>query len=160
MRKLLLPVNAFCLFFFVIGPVGAQQQRLACPQISPNLRQKAISRMMGFAREGRINGCRRNPDAPPDVECGLVLQFKIEVSNFSFNIPWSGLVGCFPELGPIPSINAQAIARNEELKKQDEKKAEWQRQDQQARDNEPKHLLTRTYYDYMIIKKCFDQRQG
>ncbi len=159
-RLVLLPIYVFFLIVLMLDPVQAQQQRYACPQINPDVRQKAVSRMMGFAREGRITGCRIRENAPLDIDCGLVMQFKVETSTFSFNMPWAGLVSCFPELSPVQSINAQAIARNEELKKQEAKNAEKYRQEQQAKENEPKHLLTRTYYDYIVVRKCFEQRQG
>jgi hypothetical protein len=160
MKKSFLPAGALLLSILVMGPANGQQQKFACPRISPDLRQRALSRMMGFAREGRMNGCQSNPDAPLDVDCHLVLQFKIETGTFTFNLPWSGLVACFPELSPIQSINAQAIMRNAETKKETEKKADRERQDEHAKNNDPKHLLIRTYYDYIIIKRCFDQRQG
>jgi hypothetical protein len=159
MSKVLYPILLIVLF---IQPAQAQPQRYQCPQMSSDTRKKIISDMMRWAEEGSFRGCRPSPESPRDIDCELSQRFVMRsgTSPSYLGTPWSVLVTCFPELEPVKSINEQAIARNVDL---EERKTEANRslnQARQARDSDPMHVLTRTYHDYVVIRKCFEQRDG
>jgi hypothetical protein len=166
-------IRALCPIFlivFFLRPAEAQQQRYQCPEMSPAVRTKLVSGMTRNAETGRFRGCDRGEGVPLDIDCELAQSFvvggvSIGVGNGGIGTrylgtPWSVLVACFPELKQIKSINEQATARNVELEKKKEEETRESNQRLQAKDNDPMHVLTRTYYDYIIVKRCFEQRQG
>ena len=156
--------KVFCaviLFVVSVQQAGAQQQR-SCPQMKPDIRAKAISYMIRRAEQGHFKGCRPGPAAPPDIDCELSMTFLAEagVSPVYLGTPWSVLVACFPEMKSVKSLNERAIARKAELESGKRIAAKRAKQEQQEKDNEPVHILTRTYYDYILVRKCFDARNG
>lgn len=98
-----------------------------------------------------------------DGECGIMQGFFLGAAGYgevrSFNAPRSAWVACIPELNAVKALNDQALAQEAEANRQAAKENERRSRELQAKENDPNHLLTRTYYDYIVIKKCFDQRQ-
>jgi hypothetical protein len=163
-KSFFLAANVLFLSLISISSV-AGQQRYACPAYSPQVRQKVITDMINSIKKGQPNhGCANRADSTLDVECGLTQSFYLGALRYGearpFNAPWSAWVTCVPELNTIKTLNDQALAQEAETKRQEAKENEQRRRELQAKENDPNHLLTRTYYDYIVIKKCFDQRQG
>ena len=149
-------IIVFVLLFYY--PAAAQEN--SCPRIPPHAREKITSDMLRWAREGQFTGCRQG--GAPNIDCDLIQTFVMNarVSPIYLRMRWTALVSCFPELGPVKTINEQAILKNAGLEKSKQATIEAAKQEQQGKDNDPKHILTRTYYEYISIRKCFDKRDG
>lgn len=158
------PVWISVIFILLLAPAYAQQQGYACPQYSPQVRQKVVNDMVNAIKKRPYRGTRARPDLPLYPEGELMMQFYLLGLNYgegrAFNAPWSVWANCIPELKSIKALNDQALAGAQEAERQQANAEQLKRQERQTRENEPTHLLTRTYYDYVVVRKCFEQRQG
>lgn len=141
----------------------AQNFPLVCPKLSPEMRSQVAKRMLQRANKGGYVGCApRRKEDPPDFECQFAQTFSSESNTAprTLGFPWPFIVGCFPELGPVKSLNEKALAAKEIEEVRKTEAAEKAARERQAQADAPKHLLTRTYYDYIQVKVCFEKRKG
>jgi hypothetical protein len=136
------------------------QQRYACPNYSPQIKQKVIADLIAQIKRQPYPGCNGN-----DTVCVIAMQFYLMAMGYGeyktpSGTPWSVLYGCIPELSAVKALNDLALAQAQEVKQQQAKVAQQTREEQQTKENNPKHLLIRSYYDYIVVRKCFEQRKG
>jgi hypothetical protein len=142
-------------------PAIAQQQRYACPNYSPQVKQKVINDLIAQIKRGPYPPTSGTKDSL----CVIAMQFNLKAMGYGeFKMqgttPCSLLYDCIPELGAVRALNDQALAQAQDAKQQQAKVDQQKREEQQVKENDPKHLLIRSYYDYIVVRSVLSRGRG